>query len=59
MQFIELGDVIADWFAIQEQIGKGFKSFVYSALDWVAVNTLSTAQPDKFKQAVFKREEVG
>ena len=62
MQFIEPGDVIADRFAIQEQIGKGRTSFVYSALDRVAGNTrvavkiLNTAQPDQFKQAVFKRE---
>ena len=62
MQFIEPGDVIADRFAIQEQIGRGRTSFVYSALDRVAGNTrvaikiLNTAQPDQFKQAVFKRE---
>ncbi len=62
MQFIEPGDVIANRFVIQEQIGRGRTSFVYSAVDRVADDTrvaikiLNTAQPDRFKRAVFKRE---
>ena len=62
MQFVEPGNVIAERFAIQELIGRGRTSFVYSALDQVAGNSrvaikiLNTAQPDEFKQAVFKRE---
>ena len=62
MQFIKPGDVIADRFTIQELIGKGRTSFVYSALDRasddtrVAIKILNTTQPDRFKRAVFKRE---
>ena len=62
MHFIEPGSVIADRFAIQERIGEGRMSFVYSALDRamsnarVAVKILNTAQPNAIRREVFKRE---
>ena len=62
MQFIEPGEVIADRFEIQERIGEGRTSSVYSALDRVAGDTrvaikiLNTAQQRDIGQVFFRRE---
>ena len=59
---IQPGISIADRFVLQEQIGAGRMSSVYSALDsgagdaMVAVKILNTSHPDEIKWEVFKRE---
>ena len=59
---VQPGDLIADRYRIQEQIGGGRMSSVYRALDEaarqseVAVKILNAAHPDEIQRELFKRE---